>query len=532
MNAEQEKRAPALRYSRIIGIFLLWLLLTAFVYHRTQSNFLRAESGWYLFVSQSTPVVQDNFVRDLLTKSFKGHYAPLAFLSEFATAKVVGTHGGFWKGRQIVVLALVATALFLFVRLSADAFQLSRLKAGLSAAALTAILIFQPQMRDFISWPFMILQLLWMLTSVLALMGLVQMARFPSEAIWPWLAAAAGYASLHFLGLGIATVAATAAGMAGIWWTLRRSDSSNARKIVVPLLSMIAIATLHAVVMVKSVRPDDMVTPPGWQPLAFLMSSLGFIPNFAFATLRSLFSTGPATPEAWQTMHDWPYGLAILLGFGFLLGLAFRRCRREPTARNRARLVLHTFAAVSFLTMIALISFRVWREPSPHGFGDYLAGPRYLIPSSFALAGIIAELLLLVALTPVFLSAFLNLGLGVCAILGNFQFAVSIKPRLDPKSTISHKSAWRSIVAMARESQNAGLAIPNVPLGALTQEFHDWDLKLFEPLLRSDLKLPRETTLQMEPWANFAAGSPDNYSREVPSLVQVRKQLKLNERPQ
>jgi hypothetical protein len=68
-----------------------------------------------------------------------------------------------------------------------------------------------------------------------------------------------------------------------------------------------------------------------------------------------------------------------------------------------------------------------------------------------------------------------------------------------------------------------------VPLGALTQEFHDWDLKLFEPLLRSDLKVPPETTLQMGPWADFAVASPETYAREVPSLARVRKQLKLNQ---
>lgn len=510
-----------------VGIFLFWWGLTTFVYHHTYSNFLRAESGWYLFISQSTPVVQDNFVKDLLTKSFKGHYTPLAFLSEFVTAKLVGTHGGFWKWRQISFLALVATAQFLFLHLSATAFQLSRFKASFLAAAITALLIFQPQMRDFISWPFMIFQLLWMLTSVVALISLVQMTRFPAEAIWPWLTAAAGYASLHFLGLGIATVAATAAGMAWIWWTVRRSKSSNASKIAVPLLSMVVIATLHAVIMVKSVRPDDMVTPPGWQPLSFLMSVLGFIPNFAFATLRSLFSTAEAKPESWQVIHDWPYGLAILFGFAFMLCLALLRYRREPTTRNQARLVFHIFTSVSFLTMIALISLRVWRIPSPNGFGDYLAGSRYLIPGSFALAGLTAELLCLVDFMSVFASAFFSLGLGVCVILGNFQFAANIRPKSQPRAMISHENVWRSIVSMARECQSADLAIPNIPLGELTQEFHDWDLKLFEPLLRADLRTPPETTIQIEPWQGFVNGSPDIYSRKVPSLAKVRKQLNL-----
>src|ERR1700738_3988390 len=95
VNSEWEKLASKRRSSRglaWIGIFLLWWILTAFVYHHTQSNFLRAESGWYLWLSHSTPAVQRDFEKILLTKSISGHYAPLGFLAEFATAKLVGTH--------------------------------------------------------------------------------------------------------------------------------------------------------------------------------------------------------------------------------------------------------------------------------------------------------------------------------------------------------------------------------------------------------------------------------------------------------
>jgi hypothetical protein len=145
--------ASRLRSSRVaafIGLFLFWWILTALVYHQTESNFLRPESGWYLFLSRSTPVIQFDFEKDVLTKSFKGHYAPIAFLAEFATAKLVGTHGGFWKWRQITVLALLATMLFLLARTSGCALRLSRFKTSLSAVALTAILIFQAQMQDFV----------------------------------------------------------------------------------------------------------------------------------------------------------------------------------------------------------------------------------------------------------------------------------------------------------------------------------------------------------------------------------------------
>lgn len=92
---------------------------------------------------------------------------------------------------------------------------------------------------------------------------------------------------------------------------------------------------------------------------------------------------------------------------------------------------------------------------------------------------------------------------------------------------ISHAHAWKSIVTMTKECQRADLAIPNVPLGALTQEFHDWDLKLFEPLLRADLKSPPGTSLQFVEWSDLMNNLPNEYDRDVPSLREVREKLGL-----
>src|SRR5438046_1562717 len=133
--------ASRLRSSRIavfIGIFLFWWILTALVYRHTESNFLRAESGWDLYLSHSTPSIQHGFEKALLTKSFYGHYAPLGFLGEFATAKLAGTNAWFWKWRQITVIALLATMLFLVARKSGNALGVSRVNSSLAAIGLTA----------------------------------------------------------------------------------------------------------------------------------------------------------------------------------------------------------------------------------------------------------------------------------------------------------------------------------------------------------------------------------------------------------
>lgn len=530
LTAEQAKPAADRRWSnllRLIGIFLLWWLLTAAVYRKTASNFLRAESGWFLLLSHSAPAVQQDFAKAAFAKNHNGHYAPFAFLAEFELAKLAGTSGNFWKWRQITVLALVATALFQFARASGAALGLSRVQAPFSGAALTALLVFQVQMREFVSWPFMVMQLLWLLSSVLALLSLVRMTQHPAEKKWPWLAAAAAYLSLHFLGLGIATVAATVVAMTGLWLARRRAATLPNIKIAKPLLSLLGIAALHAIAMQQFMRGASVVSSPGWKPGAFITESLGYIPNLGFAAIRSLLSTPPSGPGPGQISQDWPFGVAVLLGIALFWSAAFFRAVREPGVRNETRFLVHSFTSMLFLAFIALVSLRQWIEPSPNGFDDYLNGPRYLIPVSFALVGIATELFLLVAWLPALAGVILNVGLGVCAIVAHLHYAAHVYPKV----TISHRTAWQSIVAMARECQQAGLAIPNVPLGELTQEFFDWDLKVFEPLLRSDLKLPPETKLEIVPWSNVVNGPADNYSHHVPSLAKVRKRLNLEAPP-
>jgi hypothetical protein len=527
-SSEREGRGAESRVATVlafIGIFLLWWILTALVYRHTQSNFLRAESGWYLFLSHSSSLVQHNTEKDFWTTSFNGHYAPFAFRAEYETAKLIGTHAWFWKWRQITVLGLLATILFLFARNSGRALQLSRLRASLSAIGLTAILIFQAQVREFIAWPFMILQLFWLVFTMISVLALVQIARHPAKTLWPWVAAGAAYGSLHFLGLGIATVAATAAALTGIWFGTRHQASSEASKITVPLLSMITLTALHGAFMLKFSPTNAFISSPG-QFTPFLAASLGFIPNFALATLRGLFDASLPTPGEWQGTPHWLYGLVILLGLGVLAVFAFFRFLKKPTVRNRTRFVLQTFTSVAFVTIIALTSVRVWREPHLR-FADYLTGSRYLIPSSFALAGLIADLLLILASAPILLSGMLNAGLAVYAILGNLEYAANVYPKVWPRSMISHSDAWKSVVAMARECQRANLAIPNVPLGALTQEFDDWDLKKFEPLLRADLKAQPETSLSFIAWTGVTNELPNEYDRNVPSLGEVRKRLRL-----
>ena len=511
--------------AKLLAVFLLWLSLAAIVYSRTESNFLRAESGWYLYLSHSPPDLQQRFMKLWATSSYNGHYTPVGFIAEFVTARFVGTWAPFWKWRQITVVALLATILSGLTSNFGRLLGLSPPQRVLSAAALTALFVFQPWMIDFIAWPFLILQLVWLLLTVVALASLMKMVERPSSVAWPWVAIGAAYGSLNFIGLGLMTVGATAAVLAGLLsWEYRTARS---KKLVMPLVTLLIVGGLHAFLMLILPRVEGTLQTD--RSPHFLSAAFGFVPNFAIAALRTLFSATPLTLRGTDLQADWPYGVALIVILITAVSLiAFQALRsQQSTPALRGSFVLATFGTVCFIALVIIISAREITHPSPNGFGNYLIGSRYLVPGGFALLGLVVLLFVRVNAVPFAVSVIVNLVLLLSAITGNAQFRRNLYPSLEPKSVISHARAWQSIVAMASQCQKAGLPIPNVPLGALTQEFADWDLKLFEPLLRSDLNVAADTSLEFIPWQQISGEPPEQYAKNVPALRDVRENLKL-----
>jgi hypothetical protein len=522
----RNRRAWPLRESSItkfLAIFLLWWALTVIIYSRIESNFLRAESGLYLLVSKSPPAIQKDFLRKSTRSTYSGHYTPIAFVAEFGTAKLVGAMPVFWKWRQITVVALLATVLYSLVR---DSCRLSSLAPGKSVAtavAATALLVFQPYMTDFIAWPFMILQLLWLVFTSSALFCLIKIVERPANARWRWLAVSAAYASLNVLGLGITTVAATATVLAGLlFWEYR---SQRSKRLAIPLVVLLGVSALHGFFML--VLPHAETIPFRERFPHLLSGAFGFVPSFAAAAFRALFSSHLVSIDGLQLWPDWPYGLAFVAIMIASITAVFLRTLRNPqsTSAQRGTFVLATFAAVSFIALVGLISARELTHPSPNGYGDYFIGSRYLIPAQFTFLGFLILLFIRVNAVPFMVSVLMNFFLLFSAIAGNAQFRKNVYPKVAPKSVISHARAWQSIVAMASECQKASLAIPNAPLGVLTQEFSDWDLKLFEPLLRSELKITTETPLEFIPWDRVSNQPPEEYAKNVPALREVKQIL-------
>jgi hypothetical protein len=113
------------------------------------------------------------------------------------------------------------------------------------------------------------------------------------------------------------------------------------------------------------------------------------------------------------------------------------------------------------------------------------------------------------------------------ALVASKQFGATEYKQLSPSATISHGKAWRAIVSLSQECLAANLPVPNVPMGALTQEFYDWDLKLFEPLLRYSLHLAPEQKIEFEAWQKVRGTELKKYEAVAPSLTRVISLLKL-----
>ena len=311
-----QKYHPFFKAAAIVaGCFLA---VTA-AYSRTPMNFFRAEGGLFQFVAHSSAAEQHNYLLWFFERSYHGHFTPLGFWLEFKTIQLAGTCEAFWRWRQIVMLAGVAIAIFVLVREAAKHWRASNYAASCAAAGVVAIFIYQPFMSDLLSWTFLVFQLVWILFSALALFSLLMLIRYPDRKRWIWAAVIFAYASMHALGLGLATVAATALILATLLFGIARNnlDPFRARKptIVLALSLLIVISLAHALCMILLNGPP---APAGSRTLGMsaipVLRSFGFVALDFFSSVQSLFVSGVfALPNNETIAAAWPLGLGMLV---------------------------------------------------------------------------------------------------------------------------------------------------------------------------------------------------------------------------
>jgi hypothetical protein len=271
----------------------------------------------------------------------------------------------------------------------------------------------------------------------------------------------------------------------------------------------------------------DDIPPPVDHRIA-IKPFLGFTWVFFITVIRSLIGLDQAAADSVKFLSSqWLFGVAFLLVAAFLLIRFFRSMRHSSRPEQRITLVLHVFSIMAFAGVLLLILARQHTGLFRNHYGGLLTEPRYLVTVSFALFGSLAAVALAaVRRARTWVSVPLLIGIGIAAYAVNQHYAATVMPALEPRSTISHERAWNLVVQTAREARAAGLAVPDVPMRALTKEF-DWDLKMFEPLLRFDLRLPPGDEITFASWDVFAAGIPQEYAVAVPSLRPLVQLLNL-----
>lgn len=517
---------------RALIVFAITFLMVLLVYRRVPMNFFRAESGWYLSNSHADADTQRTFKANFFKTSYAGHYTPFGFLAEFATAKAFGTNATLWRVRQLIALALIGALLFLICRAVGSVFGLPSLQNVAVACAVTAVSIYQPLMIDFIAWPFMILQLTWIALLLLALFALTKLAAGERKARWTWAATMSAYASMHISGLGAVTVTAVAVVLGAMLLVAPRSSANgDRREIGRPLIAMLCLAAIHGALMI-GLLPTEPSLPGPADARPFGESAklaLGFLANFVLAGAGSFLATAVAQPNPRSIAYCWPYGVLLLIAAGGVVVWLFRRWRDEPSPRTLLSFTLAAFSAVSFVMLIGLFAARQFRSGTLSAlasqFAFCLSVPRYVIPLHFVFASVaILAAARLARLAPR-LSAGLCAAIVIAALAAQVEFQRSAHKYVAPLSHVSHSSAWRLILATVQECRAAGLPMPHVPLATLTQEFHDIDPHLFEPLIRRDLRLPPDYKIALIPWEDYLA-APERYV-SVPSLQLLEQKLRL-----
>jgi hypothetical protein len=504
---------------RCVAVYLICLLAVVAVYRKTNVTFLRGDSGYYQIVANLPTAERNVVLKRFWSTSVDGHFTPLPFSAELLFTRLAGTHANVWRWRQMAVVALVASAIFFATAAALRALEFSRLTARLTAAGIAGTFLFHPLTTDLVAWPFHVMQLGWMFAAAVTFWFVVQTAVHPASRRYHWGAALSGYATMHALGLGFTTAVATAAVLLALLIPIARGafPPVHRRSLMTAFAMLIVFTLAHALCMLLLVAPHGTGgLPTGRFGLAEALGLIALFPCFALISIPGVIVS---PPHVAPVVHAaWPFGLVALFVAVTSVALALRTMWRSDLALHRVRALILVFSCTSFFVALLMISARQWKLPIELALLGYLTGPRYLLPIVLTMLGALLWMVSFGSQRGHVLVAACAIALGAATGLAHHGYAELLTPQVAKLNGIPHEHAWSLIVVSAREARAAGLAMPNIPLGNLTQEFSAFDLKLFEPLLRKQLHLAPTDRLDFIPWDEFRKADQTAYQQRVPSL--------------
>lgn len=511
------RKYPFLSY--FISILILTVVYWSFIGLNIQ--WLRAESGQYLIISSYDINSILSFMASRFSNSYNGHYTPILFNLEIVQSFILGTNEILWKIRQAMGFSLLSLVTFMTFRSALQNNQ-GTVIASFVAFCVTAVFMLQPLMLDLVSWPFMMMQILFIALFLLAAYHLISFGRTPAKASSLWLATACGYGTMHCLGTGVAVALSLIACLL-VLLILSYCDHGELREqrrhLIWTLTALSILTSVHALMMLRT--PDVDVSTTGVGIVEAVRRLGGLFPAILFNSVRAMWAPqGFPWPNAKAIGSDAVYGwamISMLLAIGIHL---LREYSLNPTGEKLSTLLVYLYAVLTLLVIINLIVFRTSSNFDIEILLSYLIGGRYLILIGICLLVIVAVLGMNGRPWHSGLTVSLSIMIAITGLVGNFVFAREMMPSIWPNTLISHSKVWDAATAYVRQAVTAGGPVEDVNMDKVSIEFR-FRLSTFEPLLRRSLDLPDSTELI---WHMPEQGLGD--AHDGPALSEARDALR------
>lgn len=403
----------------IVRVWAIWfggLLVFLWVFG-LPIHFLRGENAIFMKISLLPKEGIFETFSQYLTGPYNGHYAPIAFLLELICARLFGAIEALWLVRQTLVLAALATSLTVTVRASCDT-------SWLKAAAIAAVLCLNPIMLTLHSWPFM-----WMLMAALACastaVGYIIKFGKTGKIGAAWGSVLAGYASMHFFGVGLA-YSVTAIFLTGLIALVLRKKQTWKPVAVGSILTL-----FHATIMFIGTDTSKVLRLPD-----AVMRFFALLVEEPIASARAFIAT------AWLGAPDLTSIQSQAVCGIFITAIATITLARKWTDAYRqfvvpTPLAVSTFALLSFVAIAALSAVRLQAEIGGQSIGPFLFGDRYLVFPMFSMVIAAGALVSVSTLT----AALMIVG----GLFYSATFNMIEAPKVWPNQVTSDEAFWERL---------------------------------------------------------------------------------------
>ena len=438
-------------------------------------QYMRAESGRFLATAARGAGAMGGLLAGFFTHSYNGHYTPIAFGLELLQSAIFGPHEWIWLTRQALVFAVLGVALFRLMR--------ATLPVPIAFAA-TVVFMAQPLMLEIASWPFMVMQLGYLIFFAVTASLLIEFARQP-KATTLWWTVSCGYATMQVCGTGLATAFSLEGCLIGLYLAARsRGALTILRRHLVWAIGVLAVLTLIHGALMAHLPPNTPATVRV-APLVDFERFGGLLVDTLWAALRAMWGADAFPwPRVEAVTADAAYGfgvVAILVAVGFHLA---KRYRHDGTPDRLAQILVYSFSAGTLLFVVALMVMRGGSDDELLGF---LIGSRYLILISAPTLVVFASLVMVVK-WPAGLARAISAAVIVTSLSATFVFAYSVKPKVWPRQSISDDRVIAASTAYIETAVATHSPVEDVDMSPVGDGF-PFDLKWYAPIIRKQIGL-------------------------------------------